>query len=476
MLTSAFIPVPLIGRSGFDANVAGTARRGRATAPGAGAAAARGAAVVSVRAAGRSPLGKVSDDGAGREPVTPTRSRLARLDGSIPPAGNVQEERAIGAFRERAPARCPAPPSLSCAGAASGKPSFCRAVTASPHWPRTARVRAQAAAHVASPSFARCPRPERRRDPLGSRPGRMADEAGPHRRPVRGRRNDRHPRPRPRPRARQGVRPGLHHREQGRRRRQPRRRHRRQVAARRLHAADGNRRHPGDQSFALSEDAVRRGQGLRADHARRRRSQRDRRCNPAKAAANGITDVRSFIAYARRNPGKAQHGVERQRHLDPSLRRALQDDDRHVHGPLPVPRLGSGAARPDRRDDGRDVRQPAVGAAADQGRQADRPRRDEQRAERRVARRADDRRGGPGERLRRDLVVRPARRRRGRRPTSSTDCSRNRPRRSARPRSRSGCCRRARCRAAWRRPTSAAIAAEAKKWAAVVKASGAKVD
>jgi tripartite-type tricarboxylate transporter receptor subunit TctC len=26
--------------------------------------------------------------------------------------------------------------------------------------------------------------------------------------------------------------------------------------------------------------------------------------NPAKAAANGITDVRSFIAYARRNPGK----------------------------------------------------------------------------------------------------------------------------------------------------------------------------
>ena len=44
--------------------------------------------------------------------------------------------------------------------------------------------------------------------------------------------------------------------------------------------------------------------------------------------------------------------------------------DRHLHGPLPVPRLGPGAARPDRRHHGPDVRQPAVGAAADQGRQA----------------------------------------------------------------------------------------------------------
>ena len=68
-----------------------------------------------------------------------------------------------------------------------------------------------------------------------------------------------------------------------------------------------------------------------------------------------------------RPSGQAQHGVERQRHVDPPLGRALQVDDRHLHGPLSVPRLGAGAARPDRRHDGPDVRQPAVGAAADQG-------------------------------------------------------------------------------------------------------------
>ena len=45
------------------------------------------------------------------------------------------------------------------------------------------------------------------------------------------------------PELQQGVRPALHRREQARRRRQHRRRPGRQVAARRLHAADGHRRH-----------------------------------------------------------------------------------------------------------------------------------------------------------------------------------------------------------------------------------------
>ena len=67
----------------------------------------------------------------------------------------------------------------------------------------------------------------------------------------------------------------------------------------------------------------------------------------------------------------AQHGVERQRDLDPSVRRAVQDDDRHLHGPLPVSRLRAGADRSDRRQHERDVRQPAIGAAAHQERPAE---------------------------------------------------------------------------------------------------------
>ena len=131
--------------------------------------------------------------------------------------------------------------------------------------------------------------------------------------------------------------------------------------------------------------------------------------NPAKAAAYKITDVKSLIAYAKANPGKlnmASSGNGTSIHLSGEL---FKIDDRHLHAPLPVPRLGPGAARPDRRHDGRDVRQPAVGAAADQGRQADGAGGHQQRAQRRPARRADDRRGRAGQGLRGELVVRPAR-------------------------------------------------------------------
>ena len=69
-------------------------------------------------------------------------------------------------------------------------------------------------------------------------------------------------------------------------------------------------------------------------------------------------------------PRQAEHGIQRQRHVDPSDRRAVQDDDRHVHGALAVSRLRTCAHRPDRRQHRRDVRQPAVSAAAHQGRQA----------------------------------------------------------------------------------------------------------
>jgi hypothetical protein len=67
--------------------------------------------------------------------------------------------------------------------------------------------------------------------------------------------HDRHPGAGTRARVEQGVRADLHHRQQGRGGRQPRRRSRRQVGARRLHAADGNRRHAVDQPGPLPEDA-----------------------------------------------------------------------------------------------------------------------------------------------------------------------------------------------------------------------------
>ena len=52
--------------------------------------------------------------------------------------------------------------------------------------------------------------------------------------------------------------------------------------------------------------------------------------NPAKAEALKINTVPDLIRYAKANPGQAEHGLQRQRHVDPSVRRALQDDDRHV--------------------------------------------------------------------------------------------------------------------------------------------------
>ena len=301
---------------------------------------------------------------------------------------------------------------LLCRSAARGRLGqalFLTARRSRTHWPRpSASGRRAAVHHVASPSFDRLPRRRRRRRAaLAVCAGRLADQAGPHHRAVRRRRHHRHPRSRPRARTGQGVRPDLHHREQGRRWRQPRRRPGRQVAARRLHAADGNRRHAVDQSLALSEDAVRRGQGLRADHARRRRAERHGD-ESGQGAGSGHQRRQDLHRLRARPSRQAQHGVERQRHFDPSFRRAVQVDDRHLHGPLPVPRLGAGAARPDRRHDGSDVRQPALGAAADQVRQADRARGDERRTQRRPARRADDRRGRAGQGLRGELVVRPA--------------------------------------------------------------------
>ena len=175
-----------------------------------------------------------------------------------------------------------------------------------------------------------------------------------------------------------GAGPAVRRRQPARRRRQHRRRARRQVAARRLHAADGHGRHARDQREPVREDAVRPREGLRAGDARRRRAQRARR--PSFGAGQ-------FGAGADRlrqgESGQAQLRVVGQRHVDPPVRRALQDDDRRADARTCPTR----AARPrcsdlHRRPGAAHVRQPALRAAAHQGGQAACARGDEPRARR----------------------------------------------------------------------------------------------
>ena len=68
--------------------------------------------------------------------------------------------------------------------------------------------------------------------------------------------------------------------------------------------------------------------------------------------------------------GQDQHGVGRQRHLDPCRRRAVQDDDRRRHGARAVSRRGAGAYRSARRAGAGHVRQSCRVDRVHQGRQA----------------------------------------------------------------------------------------------------------
>ena len=104
---------------------------------------------------------------------------------------------------------------------------------------------------------------------------------------------------------------------------------------------------------------------------------------------------------------QAQLRVVGQRHVDPPRRRTVQDDGRRADDARALQGQRAGAHRPARRPGAAHVRQPAVVAAADQGRQAARARRDQRAARVRAARRADRRRGRAAG-LRGVVVVRPA--------------------------------------------------------------------
>ncbi len=77
----------------------------------------------------------------------------------------------------------------------------------------------------------------------------------------------------------------------------------------------------------VREAALRPDQGLRADHAGGRRAQRDGDADARRPAAWASTRVADFIKYAKAQSGQAQHGVQRQRHVHPPGRRAVQEHD-----------------------------------------------------------------------------------------------------------------------------------------------------
>jgi hypothetical protein len=64
---------------------------------------------------------------------------------------------------------------------------------------------------------------------------------------------------------------------------------------------------------------------------------------------------------------QAQLRLGRQRHLAPPGRRAVQAADQDLHHPHPLPRRRPGAAGPDRRPGGPDVRRPGLVGRAHQG-------------------------------------------------------------------------------------------------------------
>ena len=119
---------------------------------------------------------------------------------------------------------------------------------------------------------------------------------------------------------------------------------------------------------------------------------------------------------------QAQHGVLRQRLDDPHVGRAVQDADRHQHGPRALPRRRAGAHRSDRRAGAGDVRQHSDLRRAHQGRQAARAGGDQRGALGGAAGPADG--GRFPARLRGERVVRPRARRRARRTRSSTSSTR----------------------------------------------------
>ena len=193
-------------------------------------------------------------------------------------------------------------------------------------------------------------------------------------------------------------------------------------------------------------------------------------------AARAGDDLKELLEHAAQEPGQAQLRLGRQRHLAPPGRRAVQAADQDLHHPHPVPRRRPGAAGPDRRPGRHDVRRPRlVGQRTSRAAASRRWR----------SRRASARRAFPTCRPAPRPACRPTRsppgtacgRRRARRARSSQqhagrDAEGVRDDRDARHVDRP----RRRDAEPVRRRVRRFVSAEIKRWAEVVKASGAKLD
>ncbi len=79
-------------------------------------------------------------------------------------------------------------------------------------------------------------------------------------------------------------------------------------------------------------------------------------------------DMRQFPRSGEGQSGQVQLRLGRRGHLAPPGGRAVQAADGHLHHPHSVPRRGPGAAGPDSRQRGHDVRRPGLVGSAHQGR------------------------------------------------------------------------------------------------------------
>ncbi len=194
------------------------------------------------------------------------------------------------------------------------------------------------------------------------------------------------------------LRPDLHRREPARRRQQHRHRSGHQGRARWLHI---HPRQSGqhDQRLALQESQFRVPARHRSGRRLHPRAERD----GSQSVGSG-KDRRRIHRLCQSQSRQAQRCVLGQWHLDPSVRRIVQDDDRREDDARALQRLGADADRSARRPSAGDVRQHAVVDRAHQSRQAARARGDHGDAFARIAGRSDRRRHRAG--LRGERVLR----------------------------------------------------------------------
>ncbi len=223
-------------------------------------------------------------------------------------------------------------------------------------------------------------------------------QAGQPDRAVLGRRHHRPVRTPARPAHAPEIRPALHRGKPRGRRRQSRCRRGREGRARRLHVSGRHGVDPRHQPVHLYQAALRHREGLPAGQPDRAPAEHSGGApKPAGEKRPGIDRVPEG------QPGQDVLRVLGRRHVDPSRRRAVQDQDRHDHDARAVPLVRRHHEQPDRRPYQSGVRQHHARLAAGESRKFARARGVFHRAQRDRAGRADG--GGYDPGLRGDVMA-----------------------------------------------------------------------